>query len=165
MTGRSSATSGSAAVTSTSAASTIRSRSASGTPIMSEIVTSGRRLATSWTKSPPPLGVACSTIVFALARMPSSIRLTWRGVNAEETRPRSLVWRGASVERKDCEASSISGGASPKSTPLPEQNVFSGGSVCIIVGGDGYSTPISKVRMPLPEQNVFGSREIARMSS
>ena len=39
-----------------SAALTTRSRSASGTPIMSEIVWSGSRLAISDTKSPPPVG-------------------------------------------------------------------------------------------------------------
>ena len=47
---------------SVSAASTTRSRSASGTPIMSEIVCSGSRLAISSTKSPPPVGAASATI-------------------------------------------------------------------------------------------------------
>ena len=55
--------------------------------------------------------------------MPSSIRATWRGVNAADTRPRSLVWRGASIARNDCEASRNSGGASPNWVPWPEQNV------------------------------------------
>ena len=84
---------------------------------------SGSRLATSSTKSPPPVGAASSTTCRALARIPSSMRLTWRGVKADETRPRSLVCRGASIARNDCVASSSSGGASPKSTPWPEQNV------------------------------------------
>ena len=116
------AISGSETVTSVSAACTTRSRSASGTPIMSEIVCSGRRLAISSTKSPPPVGAASSTMRRALARMPSSMRLTCRGVKAAETRPRSFVWRGASMARNDCDASSISGGASPNCVPLPEQN-------------------------------------------
>jgi hypothetical protein len=116
-------TSGSAIETSVSAARTIRSRSASGMPIMSEMVMSGRRRETMSTKSPPPAGAASSTIWRARARMPSSIRRTWRGVNAEETRPRSFVWRGASIARNDWVASRISGGELKKSTPRPEQNV------------------------------------------
>jgi len=39
--------------------------------------------------------------------------------------------------------------------------VWSGGSVCIIVGGVGYEAPISNVMMPLEEQNVPGSRDTA----
>ena len=110
-------TSGSETVTSVSAAFTTRSRSAPGTPIISEIVISGRRLAISSTKSPPPAGAASSTTSRAFCRMPSSIRATWRGVNAADTSPRSFVWRGASMARNDCEASSISGGASPNCVP------------------------------------------------
>ena len=53
--------------------------------------------------------------------MPSSMRLTWRGVNALDTSPRSFVWRGASMARKDWVASSSSGGASPNCVPWPEQ--------------------------------------------
>ncbi len=34
-----------------------------------------------------------------------------------------------------------------------------------MVGGDGYSAPISMVRMPLPEQKVAGSREMATTSA
>jgi hypothetical protein len=34
-----------------------------------------------------------------------------------------------------------------------------------MVGGEGYSAPISMVRMPLPEQKVSGSREMATTSS
>ena len=55
-------------------------------------------------------------------------------------------------------------GANPGCTSL-RYRVWSGGSVCIIVGGLGYSTPISNVRIPLPEQNVSGSREIATTSA
>ena len=108
---------------SVSAASTTRSRSASGTPSMSEIVCSGSRLAMRSTKSPPPVGAASAMIRLALTRIPSSIRLIWRGVKAADTRPRSLVCRGASIARNDWEASSISGGASANWTPSPEQNV------------------------------------------
>ena len=100
-----------------------RSRSDAGTPSMSEIVCSGSRLAIRSTKSPPPVAAASSTIRFALTRMPLSIRATCRGVNAEETRPRSLLWRGASIARNDCDASSISGGASANWTPSPERKL------------------------------------------
>ena len=34
-----------------------------------------------------------------------------------------------------------------------------------MVGGAGYSAPISMVRIPLPEQKVSGSREMATTSS
>ena len=105
------------------AASMTRSRSASGTPSMSEMVCSGRRLAMRSTKSPPPVGAASAMIRLALTRMPSSMRLIWRGVNAAETSPRSLVCRGASMARNDWEASSISGGASANWTPSAEQKV------------------------------------------
>ena len=43
--------------------------------------------------------------------------------------------------------------------------VCSGGSVCIIVGGEGYSTPISMVRIPLAEQKRAGSRDTASTSA
>ena len=33
------------------------------------------------------------------------------------------------------------------------------GSVCIIVGGLGYSVPISNTKIPLPEQNRLGSTD------
>ncbi len=114
--------SGSDALMSRSAASTTRSRSASATPNISDQVISGRRLAIRSTKSPPPVGAASSTTSRAFAAMPSSMRATWRGENAFWTSPRSLVCRGASIARKDCEASSISSGASANWTPCPEQN-------------------------------------------
>ena len=56
-------------VDTSASAATTRSRSASGTPIMSEIVRSGSRLATSDTKSPPPVGAASSTISAAAVRI------------------------------------------------------------------------------------------------
>ena len=90
---------------------------------MSEIVTNGRRLAISCTKSPPPAGAASSTICLALRAIPSSMRATWRGVKAAETRPRSFVWRGASIPRNDCDASSSSWGTSPNCTPWLEQKL------------------------------------------
>ena len=43
--------------------------------------------------------------------------------------------------------------------------VWSGGSVCIMVGGVGYSAPISNTMIPLAEQNVAGSRETATTSA
>ena len=43
--------------------------------------------------------------------------------------------------------------------------VCCGGSVCIMVGGLGYSAPISMTRMPFPELNVSGSRETAVTSA
>ena len=90
---------------------------------MSEIVCSGSRLAMMSTKSPPPVGAASAMIRLALTWIPSSMRLICRGVKAAETRPRSLVWRGASMARNDWEASSISGGASANWTPSLEQKV------------------------------------------
>ncbi len=113
--------SGSEALISRSAASTTRSRSSSATPNISDQVTNGSRLAIRSTKSPPPVGPASSITRRALAAIPSSMRATCRGENAFCTSPRSLVWRGASMARKDCEASSISGGASANWTPCPEQ--------------------------------------------
>ena len=113
----------SATETIVSAASTTCSRSASGTPIMSEIVWSGRRLAISDTKSPPPVGAASVTISFAASLIPSSIWATRRGVNADDTSPRSFVWRGASIAMKDSVASRSSSGASP-TTPSAEENVL-----------------------------------------
>ena len=107
-----------------SAASTTCSRSASGTPIMSEIVWSGSRLAISDTKSPPPVGAASVTISLAACRMPSSIWATRRGVNADDTSPRSFVWRGASIAMKDSVASRSSRGASPATTPSADEKVF-----------------------------------------
>ena len=44
-------------------------------------------------------------------------------------------------------------------------NGLGGGSVCIMVGGVGYSAPISMAMMPWPEQKVSGSRETATTSS
>ena len=41
----------------------------------------------------------------------------------------------------------------------PRYRVWSGGSVCIIVGGVAYSEPISKTMIPLEEQKVSGSRD------
>ena len=52
------------------------------------------------------------------------MRATWRGVNAEETSPRSFVWRGASIARNESDASRNSGGASANCVPCPEQNVL-----------------------------------------
>ncbi len=104
-----------------SAAATMRSRSASGTPIMSEIVWSGSRLAISATKSPPPVGAASATISFAAWRMPSSIRATCRGVNADDTSPRSFVCRGASIAMNESVASSSSGATSPRTTPSADE--------------------------------------------
>ncbi len=43
--------------------------------------------------------------------------------------------------------------------------VCSGGSVCIIVGGVGYSTPISKVRIPLAEQKRSGDLDTSITSA
>ena len=72
---------------------------------LDEVAAPGRR-------GRPPRSAARST------RIPSSMRATWRGVNAADTSPRSLVWRGASIARNDCDASSSSGGASPNCVPL-----------------------------------------------
>ena len=43
--------------------------------------------------------------------------------------------------------------------------VWSGGSVCIMVGGEGYSAPISNTMMPRPEQKVSGRRETSMTSA
>jgi hypothetical protein len=37
--------------------------------------------------------------------------------------------------------------------------------VCIIVGGDGYSTPISKVRIPFDEQNRSAALDTSTTSA
>ena len=50
----------------------------------------------------------------------------------------------------------ISEGLKPGCTSF-RYAVCSGGSVCIIVGGLSYSSPISMVRIPLPEQKRSGS--------
>ena len=55
--------------------------------------------------------------------MRSSRRAICRGVNADETRPRSFVCRGASMAMNESVASNISGGASKNMTPSPERNV------------------------------------------
>ena len=96
--------------------------SSSGTPSIRMIVIIGSRLATASTKSPSNSSPRSSTIVRASARMPSSIRLTARGLNPSATSLRSVAWRGSSIARKDCDASSISTGMSSNITPWPEQN-------------------------------------------
>ena len=116
-------TSGSFQPTSSSALWRTVSRSSSGTPIISEMVIIGRRWATSLTKSHSPSGATSSTIRRAWSAICSSMRFTCRGVKAAFTSPRTFVWRGASIARKDIEASSISGSASSNITPSPEQNV------------------------------------------
>ncbi len=47
----------------------------------------------------------------------------------------------------------------------PRYRVWSGGSVCIMVGGVAYSDPISNTMIPFDEQKVSGSRETATTSA
>ena len=54
----------------------------------------------------------------------------------------------------------ITDGRNPGATSL-RYAVCSGGSVCIIVGGVAYSTPISMARIPRREQKVSGSVDAA----
>lgn len=51
-----------------------------------------------------------------------SMRRTCLGVNAALTNLRSLVCRGGSIARNDCDASSSSAGTFSNSTPLPDKN-------------------------------------------
>ena len=91
---------------------------------MSDSVRIGSSLAQSSTKSAPlPASRSSATMLFALALIDSSMRRTCRGVNAECTTLRIMVCRGASMARKDCDASSSSSGKFSNSTPLPERNV------------------------------------------
>ena len=61
-------------------------------------------------------------MVLAFALIESSMRRTCLGVNAALTSLRSLVCRGGSIARKDCDASSSSTGMFSNITPLPDRN-------------------------------------------
>ena len=117
------AISGSPAATSRLAMAAKASPSSGATPIISEIVHIGSRRETCSTASQSPRSTSSSTTARAWARIWASIVATRRGVKAEATSRRSLACRGASIARKDWEASSSSGGASPYITPRPEQKV------------------------------------------
>ncbi len=100
---------------------TVSAWNSSGTPIMSKIVSIGRRIETWWTKSPSGLVSRSSTMRTARAWICSSMIFTRRGVKAVETSLRSWVCRGASIARNELTVSRISVGTSSSVMPLPEQ--------------------------------------------
>ena len=141
---RPASTSGSFQPTSSSAARVTVSRSDSGTPISSAMVVIGSRRDTCSTKSQSPVSTSSSTTPRARSRIVSSIRFIWRGVKAALTRPRSLVWRGASVARNESEASSSSGSTSSNMTPSPERNV-AGSRLTVRTSAVAHRGPVAAV--------------------
>ncbi len=81
-------------------------------PIMSQMISSGRRAATSTTKSHPPWDATRSMTSLAWSSIRSSIDLIMRGLNAAETMRRSRAWRGLSMLIMEPKKSSISSGRS-----------------------------------------------------
>ena len=72
--------------------------------------------------------------------------------------------RSSRRSRATASSAVINDGLNPGWTSL-RYAVWSGGSVCIIVGGDGYSMPISMVRIPPLELNRRESVETSWTSS
>ena len=66
-------------------------------PIIAEMIFSGSRAATCWTKSHGPVSSSSSTIWAAVTCTSSSNRLTIFGVNARDTIRRSRACRGSSM--------------------------------------------------------------------
>ena len=91
-----------------------------GTPIISQMIRSGKGAATSVTKSNSPCRAAASTVSRATRSIESSMDWTRRGLKALDTMRRSRVWRGLSVEIIPEKYSTISGGRSMSETaPCP----------------------------------------------
>ncbi len=103
--------------------SNIRRLSASGMPIMSQMIASGSGPAISSTKSQVPLGATVRTMRRAVERTVSSSEATTRGVKPRFTSFRSFVCRGASMLIMEPKNSSSSTGRSPMFDPRPELNV------------------------------------------
>ena len=93
--------------------SNMRRLSASGMPIMSQMIFSGSVAAISCTKSQAPAGATSATMRRAWARTFSSSAATMRGVKPRFTSLRSLVCRGASMLIMDPKNSSSSIGEIP----------------------------------------------------
>ena len=120
-----------------SAACATCARSDSGMPTMSDSVRIGSSLEQCSTKSAPlPASRSSATMSRAFALIESSMRRTWRGVNAACTTLRIMVCRGGSIARKDCDASSNSSGTFSNSTPLPDRN-----DVAVAADGDDVGMP------------------------
>ena len=81
-------------------------------PIMSQMISSGSRAATSTTKSHPPRGATRSMTSSATSSMRSSIDLIMRGLKAADTMRRRRAWRGLSMLIMEPKKSSISSGMS-----------------------------------------------------
>ena len=93
-----------------------------GMPIMSRMIRSGSRAATSVTKSPSPRSAISSTISAATPSTSAFISPSCRGVNPRDTMRRMRAWRGSSRLIIDPKNSMKSGGRSAMLVPLPEQN-------------------------------------------
>ena len=81
-------------------------------PIMSQMISSGRRAATSTTKSHPPCSATRLITLLATNSIRSSMLLIMRGLKAAETMRRSRAWRGLSMLIMEPKNSSISCGMS-----------------------------------------------------
>ncbi len=94
--------------------------SSRGTPMISQKVIMGSFSARSTAKSIRPAAAISSTSCLAVCLILSSMRFTCFGVNALETRLRSLRCWGSSMARNDCVMCRNSGGSMSKMTPWPE---------------------------------------------
>ena len=93
-------------------------------PIMSQMISSGRREATSVTKSQPPDDATRSITSLATSSMRSSIDVIMRGLKAADTMRRRRAWRGLSMLIMDPKKSSISSGMSMMEVaPRPDWKV------------------------------------------
>ena len=88
---------------------------------MSQIMTKGRRLATSVTKSHSPNPAIRSTTSVAVRSTPSINEVIMRGVKPADTILRKRACLGSSMLIMDPKNSLNSGGTSGIFTPLPEQ--------------------------------------------
>ena len=92
-----------------------------GIPIRSHTIRSGRRAATSVTKSHSPRSQTSSTIIEAWSCTESSSRASIRGVNPADTSRLSRAWRGSSMAMMELKYSLNSGGKSLMVTPRAEE--------------------------------------------
>ena len=93
-------------------------------PIMSQMISSGSRAATSTTKSQPPRSATLSITSSARSSIWSSIDLIILGLNAADTMRRRRAWRGLSMLIMDPKKSSISSGMSTMEVaPLPDWKI------------------------------------------
>ena len=108
-----------------------------GMPIMSRMIRSGSRAATSVTKSPSPRSAISSTISAATPSTSAFISPSCRGVNPRDTMRRMRACRGSSRLIIDPKNSMKSGGRSAMFVPLPEQNSSGCRLACDDVGVPG----------------------------